>query len=201
MDRCRWIGSLNVPLSAESSANCRVAASLCISPSEKLLVSHVVRNLATCSHTLDLIKHSFQLRRVYFGRCDANPKMEPLNIPSHPVFWLLSLYYGIQVPTANAIFFNGDRVEGTGNPVIERLSDIQNIAEILGSKLGPSINTWVIDASTFNGPFAVYKEFIPSLNRWGEPQSYTHDGYPASTSVTTLLSNFLSEVDFVWFIM
>lgn len=100
----------------------------------------------------------------------------------------------MQVPTANAIFFNGDRVEGTCNPVIERLSDIQNIAEILVSKLGPSINTWVIEASTFNGPFAVYKVFIQSLNQWGEPQSYRANGYPASTSVITLLSNFLIEV-------
>uniref|UniRef100_A0A7C9DAW1 Uncharacterized protein n=1 Tax=Opuntia streptacantha TaxID=393608 RepID=A0A7C9DAW1_OPUST len=97
------------------------------------------------------------------------------------------------VPAANAIFFLGDRVEGTGNPVIERLSDMQNVAEILVSKFGASINAWVIEASTFNGPFAVYKEFIPSLNKWGEPQCYRPNGFPASTSVITLLSKFLEE--------
>lgn len=97
------------------------------------------------------------------------------------------------VPTANAIFFNGDKVEGTGNPVIERLSDIQNITDILVSKFGASINAWVIEASTFNGPFAVYNEFIQSLNQWGEPQSYRHNGFSASTSVVSLLWNFLEE--------
>jgi len=101
----------------------------------------------------------------------------------------------MQVPAANAIFFLVDRVEGTGNPVIERLSDMQNVAEILVSKFGASINAWVIEASTFNGPFAVYKEFIPSLNKWGEPQCYRPNGFPASTSVITLLSKFLEEVN------
>ncbi|XP_056697335.1 uncharacterized protein [Spinacia oleracea] len=75
------------------------------------------------------------------------------------------------VPTANAIFFNGDRVEGTGNPVIERLSDIQNIADVLVSKFGASINAW-----------------------WGEPQPYRPDGYPASTSVIELFTNFPKEL-------
>ncbi|KAL2892560.1 UPF0565 protein C2orf69-like protein [Bienertia sinuspersici] len=130
----RWTGILKVPVCSNSAATCRVAASLCISPTYTLLV-----------------------------------------------------------PTINAIFFNGDRVEGTGNLVIERLSDLQNIAEILCSKFGASINAWVIESSKFNGPFAVYKEFIQSLNQRGEPQSYRPNGFPASTSVVTLLSNFLVE--------
>ncbi|GMH21642.1 hypothetical protein Nepgr_023484 [Nepenthes gracilis] len=99
----------------------------------------------------------------------------------------------LTVPSANAIFFNGDRVEGTGNPVIERLSELQRIADVLVSKFGGSVNAWVIEASTFNGPFAVYKEFIPSLNRWGEPLFYKADGFPASTSTITLLLKFLEE--------
>ncbi|KAJ9556601.1 hypothetical protein OSB04_011215 [Centaurea solstitialis] len=70
------------------------------------------------------------------------------------------------VPCTNAIFFNGDRVRGTGNPVIERLSDLERIAEIIVSKLGENVNAWVIEASKFNGPFAVYKDFIPSVNQW-----------------------------------
>ncbi|KAK3009947.1 hypothetical protein RJ639_012119, partial [Escallonia herrerae] len=97
------------------------------------------------------------------------------------------------VPSVNAIFFNGDRFEGTGNSVIERLSDLQRIAEILVLKFGGSTNAWVIEASTFNGPFAVYKDFIPSVNQWGEPQSYDPIGFPASESIVLLLSNCLKE--------
>lgn len=100
----------------------------------------------------------------------------------------------LAVPSANAIFFNGDRIEGTGNPVIERLSDLQNIAEILVSKFGGSINAWVVEASVFNGPFAVYKDFIPSVNQWGEPKSYSPTGFPASRTSVSLLSNCLEEV-------
>lgn len=100
------------------------------------------------------------------------------------------------MPSSNAIFFSGDRVAHTGNPVIERLSGLQTIAEILVSKIGGSINTWVIEASVYNGPFAVYKDFIPSVNQWGEPKSYNPVGFPASRSAITLLSNFLEEVCF-----
>lgn len=106
----------------------------------------------------------------------------------------LKIFYLAQVPSANAVFFCGDRIEGTGNPVIERLSDLQKISETLVSKFGPSINAWVIEASAFNGPFAVYKEFIPSVNQYGEPKSYSPIGFPASTSTVSLLSNFLEEV-------
>lgn len=94
----------------------------------------------------------------------------------------------------NAIFFNGDRVEGTGNPMIEKLSDSRNIAELLVSKLGGSANAWVVDASTFNGPFAVYKEFIPSVNSRGEPKRYDPNGLPASSSIVTILSKCVEEV-------
>ncbi|KAL8129824.1 hypothetical protein V2J09_018979 [Rumex salicifolius] len=97
------------------------------------------------------------------------------------------------VPSANAIFFNGDRVEGTGNTVIDSLSNLQNIADIIVSKFGETVNAWVIEASTFNGPFAVYKEFIPSLNKWGEPNAYRSDGFPASSSIVALLSSFLEK--------
>lgn len=98
------------------------------------------------------------------------------------------------MPSANAIFFNGDRIEGTGNPVIERLSDLQNIAKILVSKFGGSINAWVVEASVFNGPFAVYKDFIPSVNQRGEPKSYSPIGFPASRTTVSLLSDCLEEV-------
>lgn len=109
-------------------------------------------------------------------------------------YLLFVLNFEGQVPSANAIFFSGDRVVGTGNPVVERLSDLQNIAEILVSKIGGSVNAWIIEASMFNGPFAIYKDFIPSVNQRGEPKSYDPTGFPASTSTISLLSNCLKEV-------
>ncbi|CAL5191029.1 unnamed protein product [Lathyrus oleraceus] len=98
------------------------------------------------------------------------------------------------VPIANAIFFCGDRVERTGNPLIEKLSDLQKLSEIIVSKFGSSINAWVIEASVFNGSFAVYKDFIPSVNQYGEPKAYSPIGFPASTSTVSLLSNCLEQV-------
>lgn len=102
------------------------------------------------------------------------------------------------MPSQNAIFFSGDRVQGTGNPVIEKLSNLQTIAETLVSKLGDTTNAWVIEASTFKGPFAVYKDFVPSVDRLGEPQSYDATGFPASKSVALLLSNCLKQVYFIF---
>ncbi|OWM90814.1 uncharacterized protein LOC116206669 isoform X2 [Punica granatum] len=101
----------------------------------------------------------------------------------------------LAVPSVNAIFFNGDRVEGTRNPVIERLSDLQHLADVLVSKFGGSTNAWVIEASTFNGPFAVYKDFIPSVNRYGEPKEYSATGFPASASIISLLSKCIEKVN------
>lgn len=98
------------------------------------------------------------------------------------------------MPSANVIFFNGDRVEGTGNPVIEKLSNPQNISEILVSKFGARVNAWVVDAPIFNGPFAIYKDFIPNVNQNGEPISYDATGFPASSSIVLLLYNCLKEV-------
>lgn len=84
-------------------------------------------------------------------------------------------------------------MEGTGNPVIERLSDPQKIAEILVSKFEGSVNAYVIEVPVFNGPFAIYKDFIPSVNENGEPKFYDATGFPASTSLVLLLSKFLKE--------
>ncbi|KAE8676788.1 palmitoyl-protein thioesterase 1-like [Hibiscus syriacus] len=95
-------------------------------------------------------------------------------------------------PSANAIFFNGDRVQGTRNPVVERLSDPQNIAEVLASKFGGSVNVWIIEASIFNGPFAVYKDFIPSVNGYGSLIVFSC-GFPASATTVSLLSNCLQH--------
>lgn len=78
--------------------------------------------------------------------------------------------------------------------MIERLSDLQKIAEILVSKFGNSINAWVVESPVFNGPFAVYKDFIPSVNEYGEPKSYDAERFPASSTTVLLLWNCLKEV-------
>ena len=101
------------------------------------------------------------------------------------------------MPSANAVFFHGDRVRDTGNTVIERLYDLRKVAEVIVSKFGNSVNAWVVEASVFNGPFAVYKDFVPTVNRYGEPTtSYSPVGLPASSSIVSLLSSFLQELLF-----
>ncbi|KAK1284920.1 hypothetical protein QJS10_CPB20g01393 [Acorus calamus] len=99
----------------------------------------------------------------------------------------------LAVPSANVVFFNGDRVEGTGDHVIERLSDSRTVAEILVSKFGGSVNAWVVDASTFNGPFAVYRDLVPTVDSRGDPRGYDPEGFPASTSVVSLLRKCVEE--------
>ncbi|ESQ39119.1 hypothetical protein EUTSA_v10001543mg [Eutrema salsugineum] len=101
----------------------------------------------------------------------------------------------LAAPSANAIFFHGDRVRETGNHVIERLYDLQKVAEIIVSKFGDSVNAWIVEASLYNGPFAIFKDFVPSVNRWGEPKSYSSIGFPASSSIVSLLSNCLHEAE------
>lgn len=78
--------------------------------------------------------------------------------------------------------------------MIERLYDLQKVAEIIVSKFGNSVNAWVVEASMFNGPFAIYKDFVPSVNQWGAPKSYSSIGFPASSSIVSLLSSCLQEV-------
>ncbi|ONK73514.1 uncharacterized protein A4U43_C04F32420 [Asparagus officinalis] len=97
-------------------------------------------------------------------------------------------------PSINAIFFNGDRVRGTGNPVIERLSDSGFIAQLLVSKLGSSANAWVFEAERFNGPFAVYREFVPSVDSMGDPKGYDPDGFPASVNVASVLCEAVQKI-------
>ncbi|KAG0474581.1 hypothetical protein HPP92_014267 [Vanilla planifolia] len=86
-------------------------------------------------------------------------------------------------------------VKGTGNPVIERLSDLKNIAEILASKLRASFNIWVFESSNFNGPFAIYKEFVPSVNSRGEPKCYDPHGFPASSCMVEILKKIINQVN------
>ncbi|KAG2284984.1 hypothetical protein Bca52824_044588 [Brassica carinata] len=120
----------------------------------------------------------------------------PLNATSSNYYRVAASLCLSEVPSANAIFFHGDRVRDTGNPVIERLYDLQKVAEVIVSKFGNSVNALVVEASVFNGPFAVYKDFVPSVNRYGEPTaSYSPNGFPASSSIVSLLSTFLQEAE------
>ncbi|KAJ6971905.1 hypothetical protein NC653_032447 [Populus alba x Populus x berolinensis] len=62
----------------------------------------------------------------------------------------------------------------TKKPVVERLSGLQKkIAEILGSNFRGCVHADVIEAPVFNGSFSVYKDFIPPVNAYGEPKSYS----------------------------
>uniref|UniRef100_A0A2K1XQG8 Uncharacterized protein n=1 Tax=Populus trichocarpa TaxID=3694 RepID=A0A2K1XQG8_POPTR len=61
-------------------------------------------------------------------------------------------------------------------PRIQWLRDClvcKKIAEILGSKFRGCVNAYVIEAPVFNGSFSVYKDFIPPVHGYGEPQSYS----------------------------
>ncbi|CAH8288399.1 unnamed protein product [Eruca vesicaria subsp. sativa] len=121
----------------------------------------------------------------------------PLNATTSNHYKIAASLCLSEVPSANAIFFHGDRVRDTGNHVIERLYDLQTVADIIVSKFGNSVNAWVVEASVFNGPFAIYKDFVPSMNRYGEPTTpYSPIGLPASSSIVSLLSTFLQEVLF-----
>lgn len=100
----------------------------------------------------------------------------------------------LAMPSKNAILFMGDRVEGTGNAVIDRLSDLEVVASILVSKLGSKTNAWVVDAPTFVGPFAVYKDFLSATKLTGEPTCYNPQGFPAAASTTSILADCLQQV-------
>jgi hypothetical protein len=99
-----------------------------------------------------------------------------------------------QVPRANAILFTGDRVVGTGEPAIERLSDAAYLAGLLAGKLAREANAWVVDAACFAGPFAVYRELVPSVDTVGDPERYEPTGLPAATGVANILAHCVGEV-------
>ncbi|CAN6245375.1 unnamed protein product [Urochloa humidicola] len=100
----------------------------------------------------------------------------------------------LAVPRANAILFTGDRVPGTGDPAIERLSDAAHIAGVLAGKLCGDINAWVVDAACFAGPFAVYRELVPSVNAAGDPKGFYPSGFPAAAGVANILAHGIAEI-------
>lgn len=99
-----------------------------------------------------------------------------------------------QVPRVNAILFTGDRVRGTGDPVIERLSDAAHLAGVLAGKLPGEANAWVVDAACFAGPFAVYRELVPTVDAAGDPKGYDPTGFPAAAGVANILARSIGEV-------
>ncbi|KAJ3680576.1 hypothetical protein LUZ60_016854 [Juncus effusus] len=109
---------------------------------------------------------------------------------------LLSPSKTLSVPDINAIFFRGDRVERTGDPVIEKLSNSENLLEIIISKLGGNrlINAWVVEPPTYNNNFAVYKEMVPGINSFGDPKEYIPIGFPASSCLVKIISNCLNQI-------
>jgi hypothetical protein len=47
---------------------------------------------------------------------------------------------------------------------------------VLAGKLSGDTNAWVIDAARFSGPFAVYRELVPSVDAVGDPKRYKPTG-------------------------
>uniref|UniRef100_A0A0D9VJ18 Uncharacterized protein n=1 Tax=Leersia perrieri TaxID=77586 RepID=A0A0D9VJ18_9ORYZ len=100
----------------------------------------------------------------------------------------------LAVPCANAILFTGDRVRGSGDPVIERLSDAAYLVRLLAGKLSGEANAWVVDAACFAGSFAVYQELVPSVDAVGDPNRYNPTGFPAAAGVTNILAHCVREI-------
>jgi hypothetical protein len=90
--------------------------------------------------------------------------------------------------------FTGDRARGTGEPAIERLSEGAYLAGLLAGKLAGDANAWVVDAACFAGPFAVYRELVPSVDTVGDPERYDPSGLPAAAGVANILTQCIREV-------
>ena len=78
--------------------------------------------------------------------------------------------------------------------MIERLSDAAHIARVLAGKLCGETNAWVVDAECFAGPFAVYRELVPSVNTAGDPKGYDPTGFSAATGVANIFAHSVAEV-------
>jgi hypothetical protein len=100
----------------------------------------------------------------------------------------------VVVPESNAVFFVGDRVTDSGNPVVDRLSQLENIAAAVQPKLGPAANLWIIEPSRYMGPFACYENILPSLTASGEPMGYKPKGLPAARACLSILQDCLEQV-------
>lgn len=92
------------------------------------------------------------------------------------------------------MFFVGDRVRESGNAVVERLSQLENIAAALLPKLGQAVNLWILEPSHYMGPFACYENILPSLTASGEPMGYKPKGLPAARACFSILHDCLAQV-------
>lgn len=80
------------------------------------------------------------------------------------------------------------------NTIIDRLSQPHTIASILVSKLGSSVNVWVVEPSHYKDSFACYENLLPSLSPSGEPSEYNPKCFPAARATLSLLRNCLTRV-------
>lgn len=78
--------------------------------------------------------------------------------------------------------------------MIERLSDAAHLAGVLAGKLPGEANAWVVDAARFAGPFAVYRELVPTVDAAGDPKGYDPTGFPAAAGVANILARSIGEV-------
>lgn len=78
--------------------------------------------------------------------------------------------------------------------MIERLSDAAHLAGVLAGKLPGEANAWVVDAACFAGPFAVYRELVPTVDAAGDPKGYDPTGFPAAAGVANILARSIGEI-------
>jgi hypothetical protein len=52
----------------------------------------------------------------------------------------------------------------------------------------------VVDAARFSGPFAVYRELVPSVDAAGDPKRYEPTGFPAAAGIASILTHGIDEV-------
>ncbi|XP_062219812.1 uncharacterized protein LOC133919442 [Phragmites australis] len=111
---------------------------------------------------------------------------------------ILSPAKTLAVPRANAILFTGDRVRGTGDPVIKQLSGAAHLARVLAGKLSGETNAWVVDAACFAGPFVVYQQLVPSVDSAGDPNSTRgmneSTGFPAAAGIASIFEHGIGEL-------
>jgi hypothetical protein len=86
----------------------------------------------TCQHKwLQSCSISLPLNRFQNPCCMSLFASTSKNIYIYIKVWIVYIYLTPSCLLQTQFFFNGDRVEGTKNPVGERLSGLQKIAEIL----------------------------------------------------------------------
>lgn len=52
----------------------------------------------------------------------------------------------------------------------------------------------MVDAACFAGPFAVYRELVPSVDAAGDPKGYDPTGFPAAAGVANILAHGINQI-------